>query len=143
MCRPDARIPPEGRRLDPRTEVHGTGKIDEEKENAAAYNQLAWLVANTEGNLDEALKDSQKSLEILREGNDRDTGGYDDTLGRVYFAKGDYQNAVTYQTKAAELEPHSGLIRRQLELFRKTWPRRRQRKSRRSRGHGLDHHRRR
>ncbi len=95
-------------------------KIDEEKDNAAAYNQLAWLVANTEGDLDEALKDSQRSLEILREGNDRDTGGYYDTLGRVYFAKGDFQNAVTYQTKAAELEPHSGLIRRQLELFRKT-----------------------
>ncbi|MGO8689249.1 MAG: tetratricopeptide repeat protein [Thermoguttaceae bacterium] len=104
-----------------RTEVQmAREKIDEEKENAAAYNQLAWLVANTEGDLDEALKDSQKSLEILREGNDRDTGGYYDTLGRVYFAKGDYQNAVTYQTKAAELEPHSGLIRRQLELFRKS-----------------------
>jgi tetratricopeptide (TPR) repeat protein len=97
------------------------GKKEKEKEKAAAYNLLAWLVANTEGDLDEALKASQKSLELLHDsGNDRDSGGYYDTLGRVYFAKGDLQNAVTYQTKAAELDPHSGLVRRQLELFRKT-----------------------
>ena len=39
-----------------------------------------------------------------------DAGGYYDTLGRVYFAKGDYPNAVKYQSKAAEMEPHSGQI---------------------------------
>jgi hypothetical protein len=39
-------------------------------------------------------------------------------LAHVYFAKGDYANAVAYQSKAVELEPHSGLIARQLKLFR-------------------------
>ena len=71
-------------------------------------------MANTEGDLDEALKYSQKSLELSPE-----NGGLYDTLGRVYYAKGDYENAVKNQQHAAELEPHSGLIARQLELFKK------------------------
>ena len=89
-------------------------KIADEPDDASNYNQLAWLQANTGGDLDEALHDSLKSVELQP-----DTGGYYDTLGRVYFAKGDYANAVKFQSKAAELDPYSGLIRRQLELFRK------------------------
>ena len=46
-------------------------------------------------------------------------GGFYDTLARCCFAKGDLDNAVKQQTKAAELEPHSGLIQRQLDFFRK------------------------
>jgi len=42
-----------------------------------------------------------------------------DTLARVYYAKGDYENALKHQQKAVELEPHSGLIAKQLELFKK------------------------
>ena len=41
------------------------------------------------------------------------------SVARVYFAKGDLDNAVKQQSKAVELEPHSGLIRRQLDFFRK------------------------
>lgn len=78
------------------------------------YNQFAWLIGNTEGDFDEALRCSLKSLELKPE-----EGGFYDTLAHVYFAKGDLDNAVKQQTKAAELEPHSGLIRRQLEFFRK------------------------
>ena len=89
-------------------------KISDEPENAANYNQFAWLIGNTEGNQDEALQYSKKSVELSPE-----AGGYFDTLARVYFAKHDYQSAVKYQTKAAELDPHSGQILRQLELFRK------------------------
>ena len=85
-------------------------------DKASAYNQLAWLVANTEGDFDEAIRFSQKSLQMSR-----NNGGYLDTLGRCYFAKGDYEKAVECQTKATELEPHSGQIARQLELFRKTY----------------------
>ena len=80
---------------------------------ASNYNQFAWLVANTEGDLDKALKASQKSLELSP-----DNGGYYDTLGRVYFARGNYEKAVSFQSKAVEWDPHSGLVRRQLELFR-------------------------
>jgi tetratricopeptide (TPR) repeat protein len=79
---------------------------------ASENNQLAWLIANTEGDYEEALRCSRRSLELLP-----DTAGYLDTLGRCYYAKGDYEKAVQFQSRAVELEPHSGQIRRQLELF--------------------------
>jgi len=88
-------------------------QIAADPEKSLHYNQFAWLVGNTEGDFEEALRCSRKSLEL-----DPDAGGYYDTLGRVYYGKGDYANAVKYQTKAAELDPHSGLIRKQLELFK-------------------------
>jgi tetratricopeptide (TPR) repeat protein len=86
-------------------------------DSANPYNQFAWLVGNTLGETDEKLAEeaincSHKSLEI-RPGS----AGYLDTLGRCYYAKGDYPSAVKYQNEAARLDPHSGLIRRQLEMF--------------------------
>jgi len=84
------------------------------RELASAHNQLAWLVANTEGDYDEALRSSQRSLELRPE-----TAGYLDTLGRCYYAKGDYKNAVVHQSRAAEMDPHSRQIQRQLEFFQK------------------------
>jgi len=89
-------------------------QIAEQPASATAYNQFAWLVGNTEGDLEEALRYSKRSIELQPT-----YGGYYDTLAHVYFALGDYENAVKTQTKAAELEPHSGLIRKKLELFRK------------------------
>ena len=80
---------------------------------ASACNQLAWLVSNTEGDFDEALRCSQQSLELRPE-----TGGYFDTLGRCYFAKRDFANAIKSQLRAVELEPHTIQLRRQLELFK-------------------------
>jgi tetratricopeptide (TPR) repeat protein len=89
-------------------------QIASSPQEAVPYNQLAWLIANTEGDFDEALKFSKTSLEL-----DPGNGGFYDTLGRVYFARRDYASAVKYQTKAVELEPHYGLIARQLEFFKK------------------------
>jgi Flp pilus assembly protein TadD len=74
---------------------------------------LAWLVGNTEGDLDEALRASHRSLELAPE-----TSGYLDTLGRCYFARGDCEKAVKYQSRAVDLDPHSGQIRRQLDFFK-------------------------
>lgn len=90
-------------------------QIAEDPEDSKAYNEFAWLIGNTEGDFDEALKFSRKSLEI-----EPKAGGYYDTLARVYFAKGDLEGAIKHQTRAMQLEPHSGQMRRQLELFRKT-----------------------
>lgn len=86
--------------------------IEEFPEDATAYNQYAWLVGNTGGDVDDAIAMSHKSIEIRR------AGGYLDTLAHCYFAKGDFENAVKYQTEAAELEPHSQLISRQLNVFK-------------------------
>ncbi|WP_254508683.1 hypothetical protein [Anatilimnocola floriformis] len=81
---------------------------------AIACNQYAWLVSNTRGDFDESLKWSLRSVEIRTE-----EGGYWDTLGRCYYAKGDLENAVKTQTNAVKLQPHSGQIRRQLTFFEK------------------------
>jgi tetratricopeptide (TPR) repeat protein len=91
-------------------------QIADNADDPTNYNQLAWLIANTVGDLDEALRCSRASIE---KSPDRDIGGYYDTLAHVYFAKKDYENAVKHQTKAAEMEPHSGQILRKLDLFRK------------------------
>jgi tetratricopeptide (TPR) repeat protein len=81
---------------------------------AQLNNQFAWLVANTEGDYKDALKCSQRSLE-LQPG----AAGFIDTLGRCYYAVGDYENAVREQRRAVKLEPHSGQIGRQLKIFEK------------------------
>jgi tetratricopeptide (TPR) repeat protein len=83
-------------------------------ERAGAHNQLAWLVGNTEGNYQEALDASLKSLELKP-----DTAAYLDTLGRCYYAVKDYQNALKHQRMAVERDPHSKQMRRQLSLFEK------------------------
>jgi tetratricopeptide (TPR) repeat protein len=83
-------------------------------EIALQCNQIAWLVANTEGDYDEALRLSHRSLEIRV-----DNPGYLDTLGRCYYAKRDYAGAVRYQSRAVKLDPHSGQINRQLAFFQK------------------------
>lgn len=87
--------------------------IDSEPEEPQGYNQYAWLIGNTEGDYDEALRCSLRSLELAP-----DRAGYLDTLGRCYYAKGDFENAIKNQARAVELEPHSLVIRRQLDFFR-------------------------
>jgi len=100
-------------------------QISEEHDDAVATpaNQFAWLIGNTEGDFDEALKFSKLSIEL-----DPEAGGYYDTLGRCYYAKGDYENAVKFQSKAHELEGHSGLIAKQLALFTKALEEQKKRK---------------
>ncbi|HLA86065.1 MAG TPA: hypothetical protein VJL29_14835, partial [Thermoguttaceae bacterium] len=83
---------------------------------ANACNELAWLIANTEGDLDEAIRLSRRSVDEQPE-----NGAYYDTLARCYFAKGDHAKAVENQIKAFELEPHSGLIAKQLDEFRRAY----------------------
>jgi tetratricopeptide (TPR) repeat protein len=91
-----------------------TGENADLRQNATAFNQYAWLIANTEGDFDKALRYSKLSIEIVP-----DAAGYLDTLARCYYAKGDLANAVNSQAKAAKLEPHSGAIARQLKQFEK------------------------
>ena len=79
---------------------------------ARLCNEFAWLVGNTFGDFDEAVKLSRKSLELRP-----NYAGFLDTLGRCYYAKGDLANAVKYQAQAVKLNSYSGQIRRQLEFF--------------------------
>lgn len=95
-------------------------QIQQQPDEPTPYNQFAWLVANTEGDYREALHCSEKSLELVR-ANPRMVGSEAsllDTLGRCHYALGDYENAVKTQSQAVELEPESGLMASQLEIFR-------------------------
>ncbi|MFH1922228.1 MAG: hypothetical protein ABIP48_20380 [Planctomycetota bacterium] len=88
-------------------------QIGEFPDQPIFYNQFAWLVGNTAGDRDEALRFAQKAVELRPE-----SGAYLDTLAHVYFGRGEVEKAVETQTKAAEFEPHSGLIAKKLEVFR-------------------------
>jgi len=94
-------------------EISLTGQSDPDRARNC-YNEYAWLVANTEGNLDRALDYSQKAVEMSP-----GEGELLDTLAHCYAAKKDFENAVKYQTKAVEFDPGSAQIRRSLEEFRK------------------------
>jgi tetratricopeptide (TPR) repeat protein len=82
--------------------------------DATAYNQDAWLIGNTEGDRDLAVQYSQQSLALQP-----DEPGFLDTLAHCYAGKGDYENAVKYQSEAAELDPHTLQITRALDHFKK------------------------
>lgn len=78
---------------------------------AEALNNYAWLICNTEGDFNQALKCSLESLEI------REDSAKLDTCGRCYFAVGDLDNAIRVQKRALALEPHSPPLKRQLREF--------------------------
>jgi tetratricopeptide (TPR) repeat protein len=97
-------------------------QMQQTPDDPTPYNQFAWLIANTEGDYKEALRASEKSLELVR-ANPRMAGSeasFLDTLGRCYYAVGDVENAVKAQARAVELDPDSGLMSKQLEFFRRT-----------------------
>lgn len=64
-----------------------------------AANNLAWLLADNNGNLDEALTLSQAVVKKIA-----NNAGFYDTLGWVYFKKGLYSPAVEQFKKAVALD---------------------------------------
>ncbi len=93
-------------------------EIDNTSDDSMAYNQWAWLVSNTEGDFQKAIRYSQRSLDLLPEGES--SAGYLDTLGRCYYAAGDYENAVKYQRVAVAKDGSMQVLQRQLDLFETT-----------------------
>jgi tetratricopeptide (TPR) repeat protein len=89
-------------------------ELNDDPDNYSVCNEYAWLVGNTEGDLERALECGLKACEIRP-----DEGGLLDTLAHCYAAKKDFENAVKYQSRAAELEPYSRQIQHALEDYRK------------------------
>ena len=89
-------------------------RIAQAPDDSIPYNELAWLIGNTEGDLAEAIRLSKRSLELAGE-----SAAYYDTLARCYYARGDLDEALRFQARAVELEPHSGPIAAQMELIRR------------------------
>ena len=79
---------------------------------AKQLNLYAWLVGNTEGDFADALRCSQRSLELQP-----NQAGFIDTLARCYYAVNDWGQALRYQEMAVDLEPYSGQMNSQLTLF--------------------------
>jgi len=77
-------------------------RIVEQPDDSEGYNNLAWLLANTDTSLEEARKLSQKSLEIQP-----NTAAYLDTLAEIHLRLGKSAQAVEFQKQAIELEPES------------------------------------
>ena len=98
--------------------VRALAEVEQEIEGNPAepngYNHYAWLVSNTEGDYDKAVRYSLKSLELRPE-----TPSYLDTLGRCHFAAGDVDKAVEAQRKAVEMHPNVKVMQKQLEVFEK------------------------
>lgn len=79
---------------------------------ATACNQLAWLLSNCETSPEEAIRLSQRSLELVP-----DEPAYLDTLARCYYAGKHYELAVRTQQRAVDLAPFERQMVQQLEEF--------------------------
>ncbi len=86
---------------------------------ANGYNEYAWLVANTEGDLRKATRYSKRSLELSF-----DSASYLDTLAHCRAAAGDFAGAIRTQSLALRGEPHNATLRRNLERFQREAERR-------------------
>ena len=88
------------------------GEIQAVPDDANGYNEYAWLVANTEGDVARATKYSKLSLV-----RSFDNSSYLDTLAHCRAAAGDYKRAIRMQSLAKRQEPHNRTIQRNLERF--------------------------
>ncbi|MEN9834664.1 MAG: hypothetical protein RL011_857 [Pseudomonadota bacterium] len=78
-------------------------KVD--AENSSAFNFLGYLFAEKGENLEEAEKLIQTALK-LKPGD----GFYLDSLGWVYYQRGDYKKAQATLEEATKIEPNEGVI---------------------------------
>ncbi|MCR9293976.1 MAG: hypothetical protein NXI32_14725 [bacterium] len=79
---------------------------------AQSCNQLAWLLGKCESDAEEAIRLSERSLELMP-----DEPAFLDTLGRCYFSAGRVEDAVRVQRRAVELSPYERLMVAQLREF--------------------------
>ena len=85
------------------------------KENdASALNGFAWFCAQRKIGLDRALPAALKAADL----SDRDPGILD-TLAEVYFAMGDYNNAIKVEKEALAKDPDDKYLKDQIEKFEK------------------------
>ena len=87
-------------------------RIDQEPDAANSYNEYAWLVANTEGDLARATRYSKRSLEL-----DFDSASFLDTLAHCYAAKKNSEEAIRCQVVALRKDPGSNTIKKNLQKF--------------------------
>lgn len=82
------------------------------------YNQYAWLVSNTEGDFERALKCSLDSLAFLDDEDIDQRAARLDTCARCYFSLDRVEEAIQAQEQAIKLDPFSPPMMRQLKQFK-------------------------
>jgi tetratricopeptide (TPR) repeat protein len=87
-------------------------RIDREPDAPNPYNEYAWLVANTEGDLLRATRYSKRSLEL-----DFDSASFLDTLAHCYAAADNANEAIRCQVVALRKDPGSNTIQKNLQKF--------------------------
>jgi len=92
-------------------------EINAVPDDASGYNEYAWLVANTEGDIAKATRFSKVSL--LKS---FDNASFLDTLAHCHAAAGRHAAAIRIQRLAKRYEPHNRTIQRNLERFEKLSP---------------------
>ena len=80
-------------------EINYRKALEIQPELPIAANNLAWIIAENGGNLDEALQLAQKSVN-----QNPNAAEYFDTLGWIYYKKGLYIPAVEHVKKAVALD---------------------------------------
>jgi tetratricopeptide (TPR) repeat protein len=88
------------------------GGIEATPDDTSGYNEYAWLVANTEGDVAKATRYSRRSLAASP-----DNTSFLDTLAHCHAAAGHLPLAIRTQRLAQRLEPHNRIIRLNLERF--------------------------
>jgi rhomboid protease GluP len=87
--------------------------------DAAAHNNLAWLLATSE---DPKFRDPAKALEHARRAVDLSGGkeaSFVDTLAEAHYVNGNFQEAVKVQTRALELDPKNSEYQEHMARYRK------------------------
>ena len=87
-------------------------RIDREPDEPNSYNEYAWLVANTEGDLFRATRYSKRSLDLVF-----DSASFLDTLAHCYAAAGNRNEAIRCQVVALRKDPGSNTIQKNLQKF--------------------------
>jgi tetratricopeptide (TPR) repeat protein len=82
------------------------------QDDAGALNGFAWFCSQRKIGLDQALPVALKAVEI----SDRDPGILD-TLAEVYFARGDYDNAIKIGKEALATDPDDQYFKDQVAKF--------------------------
>ncbi|HKI33457.1 MAG TPA: hypothetical protein VKA46_16500 [Gemmataceae bacterium] len=78
--------------------------------SAREHNSLAWLSACCRRELDRGLQHAEKAVALAP-----GSAGYYDTLGEVYFQRGDKDKALAAARKSAELDPKVAYYKRQIK----------------------------
>ena len=95
-------------------------QIESAPDEPTYYNQMAWLMANTEGDVDEAIRFSHKSVELARADGEvaqarRRTARY---AGALLLRQEGLRQRRQVSDRGRRLDPHTAAISRQLAIFR-------------------------